>query len=284
MSELWIDVSVHNGTIDWNKVKSAGVKGVVIRAGYGSELSQIDGAFIQNITGAIKAGLQIAVYWFHYADTISKMQQEWNVCKQIISPYKDHILFVASDYEYDTMRYYKKLHGVNPNNALVNQLVNTFLQAVTADGYTGWLYSNNDYRKNVFTADTWNRWPIWLADYTGSPDVSCKMQQTGSSGSVNGIIGSVDMDTLFEPFKQPDPPYTCDTSGTVTISMGGCYTAKTSKNVTLQVGKSATSARLQLIRCIWPNFILWHIVPLGNPGQAAGIYFNGKRQFVVRIR
>lgn len=81
------------------------------------------------------------------------------------------------------------------------------------------------------------------------------------------------------------PSYTCDTPGTVEIAMGGCYTAKTTGDVQLVAGKSPTSARVQIIRCAWPKFVLWHIVPLGNPGQEVGIYAeNGPRLFVVRVK
>ena len=34
-----IDVSKHNGTIDWNRVKAAGVKFAILRAGYGRDIS-----------------------------------------------------------------------------------------------------------------------------------------------------------------------------------------------------------------------------------------------------
>ena len=49
-----IDVSIHNGAIDWTKVKSSGVTGAIIRAGYGRDLTKQDDArFKANIEGAI---------------------------------------------------------------------------------------------------------------------------------------------------------------------------------------------------------------------------------------
>lgn len=289
MSELWIDVSVHNGTIDWNKVKAVGVKGAVIRAGYGSDISQVDKAFVDNITGAIKAGLQVGVYWFHYADSISEMQKEWKVCRQIIAPYKNYIRFVASDYEYDSVRYYKQMHnGIAPSNSLINQLVNNFLQAVEYNGYAAWLYSNNDYRKNIFTADTWNRWPKWLADYTGDPDVPCNMQQTCSNGTVAGITGSVDMNTLFVPFSNPsgtpDLDYTCDTSAVVKIKRGNAYQAKITCDQIPKVVLGTPDVAVTLYRRSDGNTHYFYFVPIGQSGQEVGVYINnGPRQFIIRI-
>ena len=47
-----IDVSEHQGVIDWTKVAKDGVQFAVIRAGYGRELSQKDKQFERNYAGA----------------------------------------------------------------------------------------------------------------------------------------------------------------------------------------------------------------------------------------
>jgi len=285
MAEKWIDVSAHNGIIDWQRVRAAGIVGAVIRAGYGNSLSQKDKQFVANITGAIKVGLKIGIYYFSYADSVADARAEWTTCKRIIQPYKSHILFVAEDYEYDSYNYYRRIHGAAPSNTLINQMVNAFLGAAKADGWGTALYTNNDYRRNIFSALTLGKWDVWLADYTGGPDISCAMQQTGSTGTVPGIVGNVDMDVCFKAYGAQPPDYTCDTSGTVEIAMGKCYTAKTTGNVTLIAGQSPTSARVQIVRCAWPQWTLWHIVPLGNPGQDVGIYAQGgPRLFVAKIK
>lgn len=207
MNETWIDVSAHQGSINWPAVAASGVKGAVIRAGYGDSAAQIDKQFLSNIKGALDAGLKVAVYWFSYADTPDDAQKEWQVCKQIIEPYRGKILFVASDYEYDSVKYYRRIHGSAPSNDLVNQMVSAFLSGAKEDGWGTALYTNNDYRKNIFSAATIEVWPIWLADYTGAPDIPCFIQQTGSTGKVAGISGNVDMNTCFKDFSaQPVKP------------------------------------------------------------------------------
>lgn len=215
MNETWIDVSAHQGGINWPDVAASGVKGVVIRAGYGDSAAQIDKQFLSNIKGALDAGLKVAVYWFSYADTTDDAQKEWQVCKQIIEPYRGEILFVASDYEYDSVKYYRRIHGSAPSNDLVNQMVNAFLSGAKEDGWGTALYTNNDYRKNIFSAATIGAWPIWLADYTGDPDIPCFLQQTGSTGKVTGISGNVDMNTCFKDFSaQSVKPAPAPTSNT----------------------------------------------------------------------
>ena len=284
MSDRWIDVSAHNGAIDWRKVAAAGIKGAIIRAGYGNSVSQQDTAFRANITGAVKAGLKAAVYYFSYADSVADALKEWAACRQIIAPYRTKILFVTLDYEYDSVDYYRRIHGAAPSKALINQTVGAFLSAAKADGWKTALYTNNDYRRNIFTAATLNAWDyLWLADYTGGPDIPCAIQQTTSSGRVPGISGSVDLDTVFAAIGTVPPPYTVDTTTDVTIEPGQSYTVKTTGDIQLVPG---TAGRVQIVRCIWPKWVLWHIVPLGNPGEDVGIYPQGapKKLFTVNIR
>jgi GH25 family lysozyme M1 (1,4-beta-N-acetylmuramidase) len=224
MTEKWIDVSAHNCRvpIDWPKVAASGVKGVVIRAGYGDSISQQDKCFKDNIEGAIAAGLKIAVYWFSYADSVADVLKEWDACKQVIEPYRKNIKFVAFDYEYASYNYYKKIHGTAPTKALINAMANAFLNAVKANGYGTMLYTNNDYRRNIFSTATLAVWDVWLADYTGTPDISCAIQQTGSTGHVDGITGNVDMDTVFKAYAsapQPAPVKTAAKPSNTTVNI-----------------------------------------------------------------
>ena len=174
MTENWIDVSAHNGVIDWPRVKASGVDGVVIRVGYGDDVSQQDKQFAENIKGALAAGMKAAVYWFNYADSVADALKEWAVCKQIIVPYKGQIEFVASDYEYDSYNYYRRVHDAAPTKELINQMVMAFRGAAKADGWKTAIYTNSDYRRNVFTPQTLSAFDIrWFAYYSGKSAVPC---------------------------------------------------------------------------------------------------------------
>ena len=72
-----IDVSVHNGNIDWAKVKKDGVQGAIIRCGYGSDkTSQDDKKFSNNINGAIKNGVPFGIYIYSYAKSTAQAKSE----------------------------------------------------------------------------------------------------------------------------------------------------------------------------------------------------------------
>lgn len=47
MSKLIIDVSYHNGVINWERVKASGCAGAILRCGYGEDIKkESDNTFI----------------------------------------------------------------------------------------------------------------------------------------------------------------------------------------------------------------------------------------------
>lgn len=300
-----IDVSKYQGLIYWEKVKAAGIDFAILRAGMGKYKSQIDPRFEQNAFGALSAGLHVGVYWFSYATSPDEAKEEARLCADTIAPYKGKFDFpVYFDYEYDSERYSKE-QGITPTQELREALAEAFCEEIQAQGWRAGVYTNNDYIKNRWRLDVLKQWEIWLADYTGGPDVSCGMQQTSSTGSVNGISGSVDTDTAFVDYPSlirndgwngftaaaTENWISDTTNGTdnpVLIASNAHYTVKiTGQDIGLVCGESGGKpAAFKLVRCRRDgNATLWHVIPVGDPGQEAGIYpaGGGDRIFVARI-
>ena len=80
-----IDVSVYQGSIDWQRVKAAGIYAAVLRAGYGRYAKQEDLRFAENYTNARAAGLPVGAYWFSYAKTPEEAVLEAQVCLQVLA-------------------------------------------------------------------------------------------------------------------------------------------------------------------------------------------------------
>ena len=59
-----IDVSKHNGNVNWSHVKADGVEFAIIRAGYGKEISQKDVQFENNYAGCKSNGVLVGAYWY----------------------------------------------------------------------------------------------------------------------------------------------------------------------------------------------------------------------------
>ena len=302
-----IDVSSHQGLIDWAKVKAAGIEFAIVRAGYGQYSTQVDAKAHQNIFGALGAGLHVGAYWFSYATTPEEAKAEADLCADTIEKYKGQLDFpVYFDYEYDS-EIYSKQKGITPTQALRESLAKAFCEEIEARGWRAGVYTNLDYLRTRWRKEALNAWELWLADYTGGPDIECGMQQTGSTGRVDGISGNVDTDTAFADYpaliksdgwngynKAPSPVkgWTSDTTnGTdnpVRIPENKHYTVKiTGEDIGLVCGESGGKpAAFRLVRCRREgNATLWHVIPVGEPGQEAGIYpaKGGARIFVARI-
>lgn len=77
------DISYYQGDVDFVAMKKAGIKAVIIRAGYGTT---IDKRFISYINAAIRAGLAIGVYWFMYAADRERSISNARKCLEVIAP------------------------------------------------------------------------------------------------------------------------------------------------------------------------------------------------------
>lgn len=287
-----IDVSRYQGTIDWKAVDVSGIDFALIKAGYGDDISQKDENFDANIQGALSAGLDVGVYWFSYAVSVQDALKEAAAFKQIIAPYRNRITYPAAfDYE-NASRDYAQKKGISVSNDLVNQMTNAFLSFMKADGWMTALYTNNDYRKNVFSAAIVKNWDLWLADYSGGPDVPCAIQQTGSAGHVSGISGDVDMDVSFKDYPALRAARTSvriDTTGSFNMHPGSFYQLKTTSLQPPQVWSGNSKVLLVLPRNRSGNDNFWWLVAIGKAGDGAGVYTagvgeQGQRRLVVNIK
>lgn len=196
VSKRGIDISTWQGNVDFNKVKADGIQFCIFREGY---RRAIDNQFKNYVKGAKAAGIPIlGVYHFIYIDGATpKQNAEACMANMRAAGLDPTNTWIFSDLEYDTWT----KAGVKVTKALCTQYTKEFLDTCKAAGCKKLgIYSNLDYYKNSYD---WNqlseyRKNLWLADYSGAPDVECKVQQTGSTGKVNGISGNVDMDTLYD--------------------------------------------------------------------------------------
>lgn len=195
MSKKGIDISKWQGSVDFNKVKADGIEFCILREGY---RQAIDGNFIKYVKGAKAAGIQIlGVYHFIYVDGATPEQNAIACVNNLKAAGIDPAtIWIFADLEYDTWT----KAGVKATKELCTKYTKEFLDKLKSLGCAKLgVYCNLDYYKNLYD---WNqlfdyRANLWLADWSGGPDVECMVQQTSSTGKVNGINGNVDTDTLF---------------------------------------------------------------------------------------
>ncbi|MCX0373050.1 SH3 domain-containing protein [Clostridium perfringens] len=194
-----IDVSEHQGVINWEKVKG-NIDYAMLRAGYGR--NNIDKQFIRNIKECNRLGILVGIYWFSYALSVEMAKNEAKYALEAIKPYKVDYP-ISFDLEYDTLNYAKK-NGVIINKRLATDMINAFCSVIEQNGYKAMNYANPDFINNKFYNNE-VKYPLWLAWYGVSEDkakaYNPSMWQYSESGSISGIgTNSVDMNYCYEDF------------------------------------------------------------------------------------
>lgn len=198
-----IDVSVFQGSIDWDKVKASGIDFAIIKAGQGHSVSSSaylfeDRYFELNLREAHRAGIQCGVYYYVTATTLAEARAEANHFLNLITPYKDKIsLWAVADVEdVSPAKFCGKV-----NRELLTDIVLEFCRIVRDGGFEPMLYTNRTYLRNKLDAERLSHLPLWRAHWL-SGEVSpsdaptdyannMKIWQWGAE-RVDGISGTVD--------------------------------------------------------------------------------------------
>jgi GH25 family lysozyme M1 (1,4-beta-N-acetylmuramidase) len=194
MEKKLIDVSKHNGSINWKKVKADGIEGVIMRAGYGRFASQKDTCFEKNYAGARAAGLIIGAYWYSYAISEATAKAEAEAFLETIAG-KHFELPVYIDIEDQCQ--------LKLTKAECTAIVDTFCGVMEAAGYFCGVYSFDSFFASHLAADIPQKYTVWAArvenqkpSYVSSYDI----WQYSWKGNVDGITGHVDMDICYKDF------------------------------------------------------------------------------------
>lgn len=162
-----VDVSKHQGVVDWAKLKEYGYTFAIIRAGYGVFENQVDSYFTRNITEAAFHGFDIGVYWFSYATNTIEAMDEARLCYKTIKPYLSHITIgVFFDYEYDSINYYNERCGKKPTKSLVKDMFLNFHQYLHGCNLKTGIYTNYDFITTYFKDLNYNskEFLLWFSD------------------------------------------------------------------------------------------------------------------------
>lgn len=199
-SHKGIDVSSHQGDIDWNLVAQDGVEFAIIRLGYrgyGKEGNLMeDTKFDANIQGAKAAGIKVGVYIFSQAINDEEVLAEANLVLQKIAPYQLDCPVV-----YDVER--TSADG-RMNNISVEErthLTQLFCQTIENAGYTPMIYHNTQMGALMIDIAALEAYDKWYASYSDQMfyPYEYKIWQYSDKGKVQGIGTNVDLNICFEP-------------------------------------------------------------------------------------
>lgn len=197
-SKSGIDVSKWNGTIDWDKVKNAGVQFAIIRAGYrGSVTGSLvqDICFDANMKGAAAADVPVGVYFFTQATNEVEAVEEASAVLEWIRTYEVvYPIFIDTEGAGGNGR-------ADSLDAETRTLVcEAFCRTIENAGYKAGVYASRNWLNNNLQTDRLENYYTWLAEYRSVPLYQgyYHVWQYTSRGSVDGIEGNVDLDILYE--------------------------------------------------------------------------------------
>ena len=191
MERKGIDVSKWQGTIDWEKVKNAGIEFAIIRSGFGRD--SVDPKFKDNITGAQKCGIPCGIYHYTYALSTDEAKKEVEFFLNTVKGFTPEYPLIV-DIEDASIAALGK--------DTLTKIAQIFCEEIEAAGYYAMIYSNANWLKNVLDMNVLSKYDVWLASWTEKPayDGNYGIWQYSSNGSVDGISGRVDLDIAYKDY------------------------------------------------------------------------------------
>ena len=204
---LGIDVSYHQGNIDWESVAEQGYEFVFIRIGfrgYGQAGNVLeDEQFKANLEGAKAAGLDVGVYFFSQALTEEEAAYEAEFVLELLAG-TELDLPVVYDPEYILDDEGNKISEARTSTLSGEQVTEntlTFCSAIEEAGYEAAFYTNMLSESEVFDMTALSAYTVWYADYNETPQTPYAFEfwQYSESGTVAGIDSAVDLDIQLIP-------------------------------------------------------------------------------------
>lgn len=192
-----VDVSHHQGVIDWKKVSESDVDFAIIRCGYGNDQKYQDDRFWErNVTECEKYNIPYGVYIYSYATTTKMAESE---AKHVLRLIKGHKLNFPIYFDMEAAC------QASLSSSKRKSIADTFINAIKAQGYECGIYANLNWWNNylpdsLVQTTTWK----WVAQYNPNACTykgSYQMWQSSSTARVSGINGDVDINFWFAPVR-----------------------------------------------------------------------------------
>ncbi len=259
MKKFLIDVSEHNGTINWEEVKKH-IDGAIIRCGYGmDQTNQDDKQWARNAAECERLGIPYGVYLYSYATNAEKAKSE-----------AQHVLRLIKGRKLSYPVYFDMEEKGTESVAVENAKI--FGDMIEEAGYWCGVYYNKDWNNRVVKGQL-DRFTLWGASYGSNngqvqenykPNFGEDIWQYSSTGKVPGISGNVDVNVCYrdfpaeisgtvQPTPQPEPPEPTPTPKPNTIAEDGIWGVKTTKKAQAVFGTGSDGIISNQLSCYQNN-------------------------------
>lgn len=205
MATKGLDLSTHNGNVDFNLLKQNGIDFVILRLGWvgNKENHTIDSKFETYYNSAKSVGLKVGCYVYSYVETSNAMKSAINWVKNKIQG-KSFEYPIFLDLEDEQISYIDKKSMTN--------LAIQFCQSFENSG----IYANKNWFTNKLDINQLLNYKIWLAEWNKTNytvDFRVDIWQYTSDGTISGISGRVDMNYSYIDVSSSDNSNSNDVGG-----------------------------------------------------------------------
>lgn len=193
-----IDVSHHQGVINWEAVKAAGIDFAIIRCGYGMNLTeQDDRQWSRNVSECERLGIPYGVYFYSYAMTADMAVEEGAHAVRLLEGHNPEL---------------PVFYDLEENSQLVlgsgglAEIARIFCDIVGSKGYEVGVYASLNWWQYYLTDAVFENWYRWVAEWRSSCSYNGRYEawQYTSKGTVDGINGNVDMNYWYDELWNTD--------------------------------------------------------------------------------
>lgn len=191
--EKLIDISQHNGNINFEELKNNGIKNVIIRVGWigNKQNHTLDTKFEENYKKAKENGFKVGFYVYSYCKSVETLRQGVNWLLEKIDT-KQNEIGVFLDLEDETIQ------EIGRQN-LTDQ-AKQFCEIIKNSGYIAGIYANKYWFEHLLDIKQLLNYKIWLAEWNKKDNYSVTFRvdiwQYGQT-EIKGINGQVDINNIY---------------------------------------------------------------------------------------
>ena len=203
-----LDISEHQGTVDWTALAGRNVEFAILRAGYrgygeAGTLNE-DACFADNLRGTQENGIDIGIYFFSQATNTAEAEEEADFLIGLLRSYAPENLTLPVFYDWEHIDYdYARTDDVTDET--VTDCTVAFCERLRAAGYEGGVYTFRFFAYHSYDLSRIKDYPLWIGAVGKNPDFyyDFDIWQRSAGGKLEGIESRVDIDVIFEPVGEP---------------------------------------------------------------------------------
>lgn len=193
---LGVDISHHDGKVDWKKLKKEGFDFVILRCGfrgYQSGTLNADRNFHKNIKDAVAAGFDVGIYIFSQADSETEAIEEAEFVLEQINGYK---ISLPVFYDPEIIRD-DEARSDNISGEQFTKNAAAFCDLIEKSGYQAGVYSNMLWQAYEFDMQVISKYVLWYADYEEQPQSPYRFEFWQYAEKSGEIDAPYDMDVML---------------------------------------------------------------------------------------